>query len=422
MSALRRTIRIAVRSDRRLFRDALVTCLSRQPEYHLIGNVTRLDDLVSLCRLRRPDVALVDIGTGATDLDPLRDCAAVAKVIVIYERLSPAQFGVLSRLGVDTLMPYSHGLQALLMVLRHHLVDSAGDGAADGITEREKEIISLVGAGHTVNQIASLMALSPSAVALTKRRIYHKLHVASQGEAMARATVLGIVGPSPTHQQAGGRPAGSVLVVLRGAAGPAWQQVTATLVAGGQPFVTDGRHQRGAAGAGGSGGSVVLLVDPAPADWPTGWDADLPVVLVCTTPPQRAEALDALLRGARAVLTADHVATALMPALVLAAGGHVMVEAGTAHDLLAAARPTGGDPHLPELTARELDILGSIELGHTVRQTARALGIAVKTVENTQSRLFRKLNARNRAGALVNAHAFGLLELGAAVRRATRRP
>jgi hypothetical protein len=47
-----------------------------------------------------------------------------------------------------------------------------------------------------------------------------------------------------------------------------------------------------------------------------------------------------------------------------------------------------------------------------VRLTARALGIAEKTVENTQARLFRKLGARNRPGALAAAHALGLLESG----------
>jgi DNA-binding NarL/FixJ family response regulator len=399
MSARTRRIRIAVRSDRRLYRDAVVTCLAGQPDCHVIGNVGHLDDLVSLCQLCRPDVALVDIGVGAEDLGPLRACAAATKVVVLYEHLSPAGFAALSGLGVDTLMPYSHGMQTLLMVLRHRFGGERDGGtAAAGITEREQEIISLVGAGHTVNQIASLMAISPSAVALTKRRIYYKLHVASQGEAVARATVLGIAAPSP--QRHGTGRAGSVFVVLRGAAGPAWGAVTAALVAGDVAFVV---------GQGAKDCSVVLLVDPARKDWPTGWEAGLPVLLVRTTPPQRAEALDALLRGACGVLTADQVATALLPALLLATDGHVTVEAGTARDLLATVRAASG-ARLPELTGRELDILRSIELGHTVRQTARTLGIAVKTVENTQSRLFRKLNARNRAGALVTAHGLGLLQ------------
>ena len=69
-----------------------------------------------------------------------------------------------------------------------------------------------------------------------------------------------------------------------------------------------------------------------------------------------------------------------------------------------------GPPAGVELTAREADILVSISLGHTVRQTAQSLGIAPKTVENTQARLFSKLGVRNRAGALAAAYALGLLE------------
>jgi DNA-binding CsgD family transcriptional regulator len=61
------------------------------------------------------------------------------------------------------------------------------------------------------------------------------------------------------------------------------------------------------------------------------------------------------------------------------------------------------------LTPREVDILESIERGESVKQTARSLGIAIKTVENLQSRLFRKLGARNRAQAIAKAHDLNLL-------------
>ena len=71
-----------------------------------------------------------------------------------------------------------------------------------------------------------------------------------------------------------------------------------------------------------------------------------------------------------------------------------------------------GRLELPELTARESDILRSLSRGHSIRQTARVLGIAPKTVENVQTRLFRKLGVRNRSGALAVADAFGLLPGG----------
>ena len=63
------------------------------------------------------------------------------------------------------------------------------------------------------------------------------------------------------------------------------------------------------------------------------------------------------------------------------------------------------------LTPREREILASIDRGDSVRQTARSLGIAVKTVENLQGRLFRKLGVRNRAQAVAAAHNRGLLSV-----------
>jgi DNA-binding NarL/FixJ family response regulator len=62
------------------------------------------------------------------------------------------------------------------------------------------------------------------------------------------------------------------------------------------------------------------------------------------------------------------------------------------------------------LTTREQEILSHIALGHTTRQTARALGIAAKTVENTQARLYRKLGTHNRGETLAVAYRLGLVE------------
>lgn len=399
-------LRVVIRSERRMFRDALMACLRTQPEYAVVGHVGRIDDLVSLCRLRQPDVALVDVGAGHADMAGLRDCTALTTVVVVYERLSGADLGDLCRVGVDTLLPCSHGLDALMMVLRRYLTDER-DGPVrpasgqDGFTELERQIITLVGAGHTVHQIAQLLEVSTSSVANTKRRIYRKLEVGSQGQAVARAAALGIVARPPSHLlPASDCLAATLPVVLRGTPGPAWQRVTAALLAGGLPVSSEVAVP----------GSLVVLVDPAPEDWPT---AGPPVVLVSSRPPGRSEVLAALLRGAGALIAADRVATDLVPACTLAAHGHVTVSPDAARTVLDALRAPAAAPGLPELTSRELDILRLIADGHTVRQTARALGIAAKTVENTQSRLYRKLGARNRSGALVAAHALGLLELGA---------
>jgi two-component system nitrate/nitrite response regulator NarL len=426
-----RAIRIAVLSDRRLFRDALAACLGAQSEYEVVGHAADLDDLLQLCELRRPDVVLVDVGPGLgggrdcggrdgggggpgirDGFEKLSECVARARVVVVYERLTPAELAALWRLGVDTLVPCSHGLDALLVVLARYLDDDRAQGAAeDGLTQREREIIKLVSAGHTVDRIADLLEISTSAVANAKRRIYHKLEVASQSQAVARAAALGIVARQAAPVTVNGNGRGGVVAVLRGTEGTARQQVAAALLAGGIPFATEvapGRTEP--ADFEKQGHVLMVLVDPAPDDWPDGRHAGLPVALVRSEPPRRAEVLEALLRGAVAVVTVDRVAVDLVPALTLATHGYLAVEADA---LLDAVRGPNRMPvqGLPELTSRECDILRSIAEGHTVRQTARVLGIAEKTVENTQARLFRKLGARNRAGALAAAHALGLLEL-----------
>jgi DNA-binding NarL/FixJ family response regulator len=454
-----RAIRIAVRSDRRLFRDTLTACLTAQPDFRVVGHAGDLDDLRVLCELQRPDVVLVDLGAGlgggsgasppadrcgpvrtARRCDPdwlagtrmlgrLRDCVASSRVVVMYEQLSPAELAALWRLGVDTLVPCSHGLDALLVVLQRYVtgdrVDPARPGADDdGLTEQEREVITLVGAGHTVDRIAELLQVSASEVANTKRRIYHKLEVTSQSQAVARAAALGIVNwvrvprsaIGPRRTDGAGQP-GTVensVVVLRGGPSPVRQQVAAALLAGGIPFVTDVLRVGADTAERDERNRVLLvLVDPAPSDWPAGRDAGLRVALVRSEVPRRAEVLEALLRGAVAVVTLDRLETDLVPALTLAMHGYLAVEGTAADALLDAVRTPGAAPAagLPELTLRESDILRSIALGHTVRQTARVLGIAEKTVENTQARLFRKLGARNRTAALAAAHALGLLEL-----------
>ncbi|HEU4427006.1 MAG TPA: LuxR C-terminal-related transcriptional regulator, partial [Pilimelia sp.] len=173
----------------------------------------------------------------------------------------------------------------------------------------------------------------------------------------------------------------------------------------------------GARHSGGEGwhrGPVLLvLIEPAPEDWPAPETVHSPVVLVRSGDLDTLDVADTLGRGVAAIVQAERVADDLVPALTLAAHGYATLDEAHARALLAALHARRGDHDggLPELTARESDILRSIAAGHTVRQTARSLGIAEKTVENTQARLFRKLGARNRAGALAAAHAWGLIEM-----------
>lgn len=63
----------------------------------------------------------------------------------------------------------------------------------------------------------------------------------------------------------------------------------------------------------------------------------------------------------------------------------------------------------PTLTDREFDMLKALARGMTREQTAEALFVTVNTVKTHQRSLYRKLNANDRATALVEAQRLGLL-------------
>jgi DNA-binding NarL/FixJ family response regulator len=401
-------VTVAVCCAHRLFRDTLVSVLSARPDFVVVGAVADPAHLVSLCELRAPELILCSTGDVLSrwlgGLAAVRETCPRTRLVLIYRELSRNDLVASRRAGVDTLVPFSHGLDALLRVLTQHHPSAAGSPTAT-LTDREQDIVALLAAGHTVGMIAGLLGVGAREVENHKRRIYQKLAVSSQSHLAARAATLGLLGRPPAVVHRADRAAGMPLVVVHAADGPIRQEIEATLLASRLSFVAGGAARTAA------GTDILVVVDPAGRDWLEMTRPGTLALLVRSVPMCRDEALAALAHGVVGVVAAAQVGTVLVPALQLAVSGHLTLEPGTGAALAAAGVGWGESEGIPELTVREADILRSIARGDTVRQTARSLGIAEKTVENTQARLFRKLGARNRAGALATAHALGLLEL-----------
>jgi DNA-binding CsgD family transcriptional regulator len=153
---------------------------------------------------------------------------------------------------------------------------------------------------------------------------------------------------------------------------------------------------------------VGVLVQPDPADWDVaGGHAAAGMVLV-DDGVDVTQAVGAISRGADAVLSLDASADDLVAAVDVVAAGGTVLEPDHARAVAEAIR--GDHSGEPQLTRREQEILELIHAGDSVKQTSASLGIAVKTVENVQSRLFRKLGARNRAQAVAIGYRAGLLQ------------
>lgn len=161
-------------------------------------------------------------------------------------------------------------------------------------------------------------------------------------------------------------------------------------------------------------GVVALLVDPAPALLRGVTHRGARAVAVVTGgEPSSEEEVRLLLGGADAVVSVETGTQEVLRRVEIVSQGGAQVTPGRLRILLEQLRQRGlRVTTLEDLTTRERQILVSIDRGESVKQTARTLDISPKTVENLQSKLFSKLDARNRAQAVSHAHNLGLLGEG----------
>jgi DNA-binding NarL/FixJ family response regulator len=418
--------RIAVCSGDQLRRDALAAYLGTLPDFSVVGRVADGNDLFPLVELQRPDIVLIDGGMRPGEAVPtvqlLRDRFSSLRLVLAYERMSAEEFAGVRESGVAAVVPYAHGLGGLLSVFRALATGVQPTWNGGALTARQREILLLVASGHHVSEIAELLNISPGTVENHKRRVYAKLNATSAAHAVARAASLGIIDstppsrkPRPEQERGDEQSSRSVLAVAVGHPGPALDRVVTTLISHRLAVVREHCPQAVAQVhwmRAHRGPVVRVLVNPSTDQWWIGATLGWAAILVHDGVVDQQVMEQALTHGVLAIVHADHVERQLVPVLNLAAAGYMVMDpssTGLFTDAMwarTAEMPSVG----PSLTAREHDILRSIGRNHTVRQTARTLGIAMKTVENAQGHLFRKLGVHNRAAALAKAYSLGLLQ------------
>jgi DNA-binding NarL/FixJ family response regulator len=412
---------VAVQSRNRLLREAVAAQISREPDLRIVGTTARWTELPRLCQLRHPQVIIFDVA----EVDPFAIVAALRvqnrqlHLVGLYEGTDVQVAERAHDAGVQRLVPYGDGVEALLSAIREPGWNKESAGLRTAmVTDRDLRILRLISCGFTLGQIAEALEKTPRAVESHKRRIYAKLQVNGQAHAAAYAARFGLLhvpaSPEPCRLESS-LSSLTPLAMLSGAPGPLVDRVTRLLLDGGIPLIDrssepvtvdhPARHLRGAL--------VVVLVDPAPGDWSTPLDLPCRIIVVLSSEPDQADLVDIVMRGADCLLRAADL-DQLVLALRLVTQGYLLINAAQARRFIGAAftKVTQMRSVVPlKLTLREEQILASVGQGHSVKQTARFLGISVKTVESLQSRLFRKLGTRGRAQALVVAYGLGLLPL-----------
>jgi DNA-binding NarL/FixJ family response regulator len=217
-------LRVLIADDHPLFRHGLAALLSGEPDFVLVGEATTGDEAIAHAESLQPDVILMDIrmpginGIEATRRILQRDSQIRILVVTMFE--DDASVFTAMRAGVRGYLLKDAQKAEMLRAIRAvgngeaifspaiaiRLMDFFAQGAAGSsstvhgasvqafpeLTEREREILTLIAQGHNNTEIATQLVLSPNTVRNYVSSIFSKLHVTDRAQAVIRAREAGL--------------------------------------------------------------------------------------------------------------------------------------------------------------------------------------------------------------------------------------
>jgi two-component system, NarL family, response regulator NreC len=134
-------------------------------------------------------------------------------------------------------------------------------------------------------------------------------------------------------------------------------------------------------------------------------DAGIVVVSISDSP---GDVRLALSLGARGYVLKDAASTELITAIQAVAQGGSYLQPSLGALVIGTKQSDRLDT---DLTAREIDVLALVALGHTNSEIAKQLSTSERTVESHRRRISQKLGTTTRAGLVRHALEIGLLDL-----------
>ncbi|MCD6141810.1 response regulator transcription factor [Candidatus Bipolaricaulota bacterium] len=181
-------IRIAIVDDHALVRAGLVRLLSAR--YDVIGEAADAASALALVRRASPDLLLLDLSLPDRDgLSAIPDLIAASpntRILVLTMYDEPEYAAAAVAAGACGLVSKSASADTL-----YAAIDAAVKGTLErpsfGLTEREQDVLSLLGEGKEDAEIAALLGISPRTVANHCARLMEKLGIHTRAGLIAHA-------------------------------------------------------------------------------------------------------------------------------------------------------------------------------------------------------------------------------------------
>lgn len=230
-------IAVLIAEPHRLIRAGLRLLLERDQSISVVGEVARGEQAITGARRLRPDVVLMDMcvsggdalwatrlifeaglaGLGEVGVLLLTASASDAEVFaaihagahgVLLRDSEPADLlravRVIAAGGALVTPGAARGLAA--EVLSRRAQRGAAHPGVEALTEREREVLSLVGLGFSNGEIAAQLAVSPATVKTHVGRVLSKVDARDRAELVMLAYETGLVRPPRRATAASGGP------------------------------------------------------------------------------------------------------------------------------------------------------------------------------------------------------------------------
>jgi DNA-binding NarL/FixJ family response regulator len=224
-------IRVLLADDQALIRAGFRLILDAADDIEVIGEATDGTEAVRLARAERADVVLMDIrmpgvnGLEATQQIAADDDLAGVRVVIlttfesdeyVYQALhagasgflvkdtEPAELLQAVRVAArgDALLSPSVTRRLITDIARRPQRPAADGKAIAALTEREREVMTLVAAGLSNDEIAARLFLSPLTAKTHVSRIMTKLGARDRAQIVVTAYETGLVTPGQAAQPA----------------------------------------------------------------------------------------------------------------------------------------------------------------------------------------------------------------------------
>jgi DNA-binding NarL/FixJ family response regulator len=216
-------IRVALADDHQLVRAGFRALLDSEPDIEVVAEASGGEELLRALRTTPVDVVLVDIrmpdGDGLWATEQIAADAALAEVRVVIVTtfeldeyvVRAVRAGASGFLVKDTepadliraVRVVAEGQGLLSPGVTGRLLERMSTGLRDapdrrrlaGLTDREREVLRLVGLGLTNDEIAGELVLSPLTAKTHVSRIMQKLHARDRVHLVVVAYETGLVAP-----------------------------------------------------------------------------------------------------------------------------------------------------------------------------------------------------------------------------------